>query len=198
MRSVLVAERIFHIYPATMIETLLQKYTAGNPELYRTLKGHSAAVRDLALSIATRHNLQIDTEFVNEAAMLHDIGIVMCDAPGISCFGTEPYLRHGIEGARILRAEGLPRHARVAERHTGAGITAQEVVEGEMPLPVADYLPETLEEKLICFADKFYSKSRDLRGVKPIEKIRMQMQAHGAGSGERFAALEALFGNPFE
>lgn len=180
------------------VEQLLKKYTDGNPELYHILKTHSEAVRDLALAIARSRHLDVDIAFVDEAAMLHDIGVGECDAPGISCFGSKPYLQHGIEGARILRSEGLPRHARVAERHTGAGITGSDIEANNLPLPPGDYTPQTIEEKLICYADKFYSKSRDLRAPKPLEKIRAQMAAHGAGTAGRFAALESLFGNPFE
>ena len=77
--------------------------------------------------------------------MLHDIGILRCDAPGIFCHGTEPYIMHGRIGADMLRQEGYERHARVAERHTGTGLPG--------------YEPETLEEQIICYADKFYSKS---------------------------------------
>ena len=108
---------------------------------------HSRQVADRCLAIVAKHKeLPVDVQFMEEAAMLHDIGIYRCDAPSIHCHGTEPYLRHGPIGGEILRAEGLPRHARVAERHTGTGLPG--------------YEPETLEEQIICYADKFYSKSR--------------------------------------
>lgn len=175
-------------------EALLKKYTANNPELYRILLGHSQAVRDKALSIAHSKSLDVDLQFVEEAAMLHDIGIVRVDAPGIHCFGTAPYICHGIEGRAILEAEGLPRHALVCERHTGSGITRQQILSEHLPLPPRDMLPLSLEEKLICYADKFYSKSRDLRQEKPVEKIIAQMAAHGADSEARFLALHSLFG----
>ncbi len=179
------------------MRNLLEKYTCGNSRLLHILTEHSEAVRDLALEIACNRNLDVDREFIAEAAMLHDIGIVKCDAPSISCFGTLPYICHGTEGARILRLEGLPRHALVAERHTGAGISASEIVARNLPIPPRDYLPISLEEKLICYADKFYSKSRDLREHKPLEKIRAQMAEHGVGTAARFAELELLFGDPF-
>ncbi len=175
-------------------ERILKKYAEGNPELYRILEGHSRAVADKALAIAARKpELGIDTEFVEEAAMLHDVGIVRCDAPSIACHGTHPYICHGILGGEILRDEGLPRHARVAERHTGAGITAADIERQNLPLPKQDWLPESLEEKLICYADKFYSKSRDLRAEKPIEKIKAQMAAHGDDTLRRFLSLHAIF-----
>ena len=93
--------------------------------------------------------------------MLHDIGIAQCDAPSIYCKGTEPYIRHGVIGRQILEEAGLPRHALVCERHTGSGITAEEIRERYMPLPCRDMLPISIEEKAICYADKFYSKSGD-------------------------------------
>ena len=92
--------------------------------------------------------------------MLHDIGCVRTNAPSIHCFGTEPYIRHGILGAEILRSEGLPRHARVAERHTGTGLTAIEIERQNLPLPCQDFTPESIEEQIVCYADKFYSKTR--------------------------------------
>lgn len=177
-------------------ERLLAKYTVGNPELFRILAGHSRVVADMSLHIARLKGLEVDLDFVEEAALLHDIGVGQCDAPSINCFGKLPYICHGVAGAEILQREGLPRHALVAERHTGSGLTAEEVWKREFPLPERDYLPLSLEEKLICYADKFFSKSRDLRAPKPLEKIRSQMWAHGSGPGSRFAALEALFGDP--
>jgi len=174
-------------------KAIIEKYTAGNGPLTRILLGHSAAVRDKALEIATAKSLPVDKQFVAEAAMLHDIGIVCVDAPSIHCHGTQPYICHGVEGRRILEAEGLPRHALVCERHTGSGISVAQIEGQQLPLPRHDMLPVSLEEKLICYADKFYSKSRGLRQAKPVERIIEQMQAHGQEAYERFMALHALF-----
>ena len=108
---------------------------------------HSEAVSQKALSIAKAHpELEADLTFLEEAAMLHDIGIVKTDAPGIECYGTEPYICHGILGAAMLRDEGLPRHARVCERHTGAGLLCEDIIGQNLPLPHHDFLPETIEE----------------------------------------------------
>ena len=60
---------------------------------------------------------------------------------------------------RTATKRGYPQHARVCERHTGAGLTKREIIEQELPLPQQDFLPETTEEKLICYADKFFSKT---------------------------------------
>ena len=132
-------------------QTLIDKYYTEDNRLRNILLMHSRSVADLALSLARRHpEMSLDLSFIEEAAMLHDIGIIRCNAPGIYCFGTEPYLCHGRIGADMLRAEGFMRHARVCERHTGAGITKQEIIERKLPLPQQDFLPETLEEQLIC------------------------------------------------
>ncbi len=127
--------------------SIIYKYYPEDDELRRLLLKHSRQVADRCLEIVRKHReLPVDVQFLEEAAMLHDIGIVRCHAPSIHCQGTEPYLKHGPIGADMLRAEGFPRHARVAERHTGTGLPG--------------YEPETLEEQIVCYADKFYSKSR--------------------------------------
>ena len=124
--------------------------------------------------------------------MLHDIGIIRCDAPGIECFGTEPYIRHGILGAAMLRSEGLERHARVCERHTGAGLSRQDIVSQNLPLPQQDYLPETLEEQLICYADKFFSKTR-LEQEKTIGQAEHSLAKFGEEGLQRFRHWKQLF-----
>lgn len=141
-------------------EEIIHRHCAGNDALEQLLLQHSRDVARKALQVADRHpELHLDREFLEEAALLHDIGIVQVDAPGIHCHGTEPYIRHGVLGGKILRQEGLPKHARVAERHTGTGITRDEIERQGLPLPLADYVPETAEEQVVCYADKFFSKS---------------------------------------
>jgi len=140
---------------------IIDKYYQSGSELRNILLVHSEGVARKALQIADRHpQLQIDRDFLYEAAMLHDIGIFLTNAPGIQCFGTEPYIRHGILGAHIMREEGYERHARVCERHTGTGLSREQIISQNLPLPHRDFLPETLEEQIICFADKFFSKTR--------------------------------------
>ena len=110
-------------------QAIIQKYYPEDNELRHILLVHSRSVADKALAIADRHpELSLDKQFLEEAAMLHDIGIIRCNAPGIQCFGNEPYICHGRIGAEMLRVEGFPRHARVCERHTGAGITRSQII----------------------------------------------------------------------
>ncbi len=173
---------------------LIDRYYPADTPLGRIYRSHCGKVADLAVRIARGLGLPLDEEQVRAAAMLHDIGIFMCDAPSIECHGTEPYICHGYLGADILRREGVAEElARVAERHTGTGLTPAEIAAENLPLPSdRSYMPETLLEKLVCYADKFYSKS-GAGNLKPVEKVRAQMARFGAGPAGRFAVLENLF-----
>ena len=176
-----------------MYEQIIDKYYGGCDALRHILLTHSQSVAQRALRIAANHpQLHIDTKFVREAAMLHDIGIFRCDAPGIACHGTEPYICHGRIGAELLRSEGYERHARVCERHTGAGLSLHDITSQDLPLPHQDFLPETPEEKVICYADKFYSKS-NLQKVKTQEQAEKSLAKFGQEGLARFKTWEKLF-----
>ena len=175
-------------------QAIINKYYPEDNELRHILLVHSRAVADKALAIADRHpELSLDRQFIEEAAMLHDIGIFKCDAAGIQCFGTEPYICHGRIGAELLRSEGFPRHARVCERHTGAGITKAQIIAQNLPLPQQDFLPETMEEKVICYADKFFSKTHIDR-EKTIEQAEKSLSKFGDEGVLRFREWEKCFG----
>ncbi len=182
--------------------SIIQRYyTPGNDD-YLVLVSHSRKVADLAVKLSQRlieSGTPIDIEFVEEAAMLHDIGMCRTDAPGIHCHGTEPYILHGILGRRMLDSIGLYRHGRVCERHTGAGITAAEIVAQHLPIePPRDLLPESLEEKVICYADKFFSKSRLDEPPKTLEYARRSLSKFGEDTLRRFDEMTAVFGDPAE
>jgi uncharacterized protein len=177
-------------------ETLIHKYYADQPELEQILLTHSRQVADLCMQICDAHpELGLDRQFLYEAAMLHDIGIVRCDAPGIQCFGTDPYICHGRIGAEMLRnllgqeAESI---ARVCERHTGAGLTEKDIVGQDLPLPHQDFLPETIAEQVICYADKFYSKSH-LEREKTVEQAARSLAKFGSEGVERFRKWAQMF-----
>ena len=172
---------------------IIHKYYVDCPELLNILLTHSSQVRDRALRIVAAHpELNADAAFVEEAAMLHDIGIIFCNAPKIYCFGTHHYIEHGYLGAELLRREGLPRHADVAERHTGTGLTLDEISHNDWPIPRQDYSPRTIEEQIICYADKFYSKSHIGEEV-PYQKVRQTIWYYGADSVARFDKWRTLF-----
>ncbi len=160
-------------------QSILDKYYPADNELRRVLLHHSRQVADHCLVIAQKHpELTVDSRFLEEAAMLHDIGIFRCDAPSIHCEGTEPYIKHGSIGGDILREEGFPRHARVAERHTGTGLPG--------------YEPETIEEQIVCYADKFYSKSNPDR-VRTVDEAAQSLAKFGEPGVRKFLSWAARF-----
>jgi len=100
---------------------------------------HCIAVAELAGELAKRHNA--DYDLVTTAALLHDIG--RAKTHGVD---------HAVVGAEIARDLDLDEKiVRIIERHIGAGIPADEAQ--KLGLPKKDYVPETLEEKVVAHAD---------------------------------------------
>lgn len=175
-------------------QAIIDRYYPHGSRCREILQRHSEQVAAKAEGIARELHLPVDIEQVRTAAMLHDIGIYLTDAPGIDCHGKEAYLRHGILGAALLRAEGAPEWAaRVAERHTGAGISVDDIRALHLPLPERDLMPETLLERLVCYADKFFSKSHPERG-KTTEQVRQMLSRFPDADLERWDRWVAQFG----
>jgi uncharacterized protein len=175
-------------------QRIIDKYYPEENGLRRILLIHSQSVAQKALQIVVSHpELNIDRDFILSAAMLHDIGIVRTYAPGIECYGTEPYIRHGVMGAAMMREEGYEDLARICERHTGAGLSLDDIVSQNLPLPHQSFLPETIEEQLICYADKFFSKSH-LEREKTIEQAEHSLAKFGTAGVERFRQWVNIFG----
>ena len=100
---------------------------------------HCKAVRDIAVRLAEKTDA--DIELVEIGALLHDIG--RSETHGIL---------HGVKGAKIAKKLGLPKSVvNIIERHIGAGLSADEAK--KLGLPKKDYMPQTLEEKIVCHAD---------------------------------------------
>lgn len=148
--------------------------------LYSVYLPHVVLVTAKALEIAERLELsEREKRFIEEAAMLHDIGVVKTRAD-FGCNGNLPYICHSIEGRKILDKEGLPRHALVAERHTGVGIFKEEIREKNLPLPRRDFVVKTMPEKIISWADIFFSKTPDnLWRERTLEEARASIAIYG-------------------
>lgn len=158
------------------------------------LLSHSRAVADEALAIAARKGLPLDRDEIEAAAMLHDVGIIFTSAPGIDCHGEAHYMMHGVLGADRLRSLGVDeKYARVAERHTGSGLTHDEIIAEGLPLPLdRDYMPRSVLERLICYADCFYSKNGS-NDRKPVDRVEASMTKFSPGVLARFKALKEEF-----
>ncbi|MFQ5586648.1 MAG: HDIG domain-containing metalloprotein [Thermodesulfobacteriota bacterium] len=175
---------------------IIEKYYDRKSESYHYLVRHSEMVTRKAVEVAGRvERLSPDMAFIREAAMLHDIGIFLTRAPSIGCHGDKPYICHGYLGREIVENEGFPRHALVCERHIGVGITVEEIDERNLPLPRREIVPVTIEEQIICFADKFFSKQEEfLLQEKPVERIKEGLARLGDEKVKRFEEMVVLFG----
>ena len=194
-----------------VIDSLYQN----QPELRELLLHHSLQVARAALAVANRHNeLSLNTETILEGALLHDVGIIFTDAAGIKCYGTAPYLLHGVIGAALLRTEHLECSARIAARHTGTGLSNQQVtdelqlyfngghhtdptlrslLQTEGTLPEGAFCPETEEEQVICYVDKYYSKSKPEREKTP-EQVIASLQKFGPTVVDTFTQWYEKYG----
>src|SRR5208282_3141034 len=104
------------IYQSTYIKynhmdviSLMKKYYPSGSQAYSLLVNHSRLVAEKALHVAARvPSLGPNLSFIEEASMLHDIGIFLTNAPHIGCYGDKPYICHGYLGRELLEKDGLP------------------------------------------------------------------------------------------
>ncbi len=175
--------------------SLLRKHFAQDHDAFEIVLEHSRLVAGKAVSIArATSNPYLDLRLVEEAALLHDIGVCRTNVPRIGCRGEAPYICHGILGREILESEGLTAHALVCERHIGVGIGVKDIVQQQLPLPKREMVPISLLEKIICFADLFYSKKPgSISREKSVEEIAASLLRHGKHKVSIFEEWRRLF-----
>jgi len=172
---------------------LLYEYYPRDSGLTRILIRHSEQVRDRALEAADKvPHLKPDKAFIAQAAMLHDIGIGRTSAAKIGCRGKVPYICHGVIGRCLLEKHGLHAHALVCERHVGVGITVAEIKARNLPLPCRDMQPVSIEEIIICYADKFFSKTNG-GTVHSVAAVTAELARFGVDKVDRFLKWHRLF-----
>ena len=147
--------------------TAWARLTAAQPPAW--VLGHCrcvAALADAMCTCAERQGLAVDRAVVQQGALLHDVGRSVTQDVG-----------HASAGADLLREDGAgawdPRVVLCVERHTGAGIDAAEAK--ALGLPVKDYTPRTLEERIVAHADNLYSGDRRLT----LGQLRAKYEAKG-------------------
>jgi uncharacterized protein len=161
---------------------IIEKYYKNNKKAKEILISHGESVYKKALEIIKNSGIKnIDLKFLKDACILHDIGILNVNSPKIFCFGKRSYIEHGISGSEILQKEGLNKIALICERHVGLGIKKEEVKnlnkKFKSELPEKDMFPKTKIEKLICLADKFFSKS-NLEKEEKLEDILKEVRGY--------------------
>ena len=174
---------------------LLEQYYDSQSKTFKILVEHGRQVAQKArAAAATVSALKPDLEFIETAAMLHDIGIFLTRTPQFGCFGKHPYICHGILGSALLKEKGHAELALVCERHVGVGISIEDIQRQNLPLPNRDMVPISIEEQIICYADKFFSKNGNPGGTeKSVEDITRSLERYGPDKVKRFQAWNRLF-----
>ena len=175
---------------------IINKHYPRDSIAYKIYFTHVVKVTELAIKIV-KHNpqLKLNLNYIIKASMLHDIGIIKTNAPEIGCFGKFPYIAHTYKGREMLEEEGLIDVAPICERHVGTGLSKQDIIDSGFELPRRNMIPITPEEKLICYADKFYSKSvKHLTIPKSPYRIRKKIIKYGEDKLEKFEEFVNLFG----
>lgn len=131
---------------------------------------HCEAVSALAVKIARK--CRANVKLAEIGGLLHDIGRCRSHT-----------LTHAVEGAKLAGELGLPEPiVRIIERHIGAGITRKEAE--KLGLPKKDYIPRTLEEKIVAHADNLMSGAKRTNIEQAVSYV--------ARKGEHEAALRIL------
>jgi uncharacterized protein len=136
-----------------------------------------------------------DPALVRAGSLLHDIGVYRLYDDAGRLDGAN-YIRHGVLGHELLLEEGIPEElCRFASRHTGVGLTREDVLAQNLPIPPGDYTAETAEETLVMYADKFHSKSTPPAFLTARAYAR-KVRRFGAEKEIAFKAMCCTFGEP--
>ena len=175
---------------------ILAEYYHRRSKTFNILVDHGKQVAEKALMTAGQvSHLKPDLKLIENAAMLHDIGIMETDSPGLGCRGKHPYICHGILGREMLEKIGMSEYGLICERHVGVGISAEDVSRFNLPLPAREMFPVTIEEQIICYADKFFSKNGNGRKAeeKTVSRIVSDLKRYGPDKVKRFQSWVEMF-----
>lgn len=118
-----------------------------NSSVLRHVLKVSEVAKDLASRVESK-GYRVNKKLVAAGALLHDVGRAVTHD-----------VSHGVIGGQIVRRRKLDeRLARIVERHVGAGISEEEAA--RLKLGSVNLIPETLEEKIVCYADKLVDGER--------------------------------------
>lgn len=151
--------------------SILKKH-AKDEETFGMVLSHSRAVQSVALRIGLKILSQghdIDIQFIRSASILHDVGRFKYP-PG------KESIKHGIYGAQILSDEGLDeRYSNLCERHIGAGIDEYDVESQKLDIPIKNYMPISVEEKVITYADNLIAGVNEISIYDAVKRFRNEV-----------------------
>lgn len=159
---------------------------------------HSQIVRGVAEQLIAgleEKNIKCNKSLVIEGALLHDIGVYLCSDDELNPDNSLPkYLSHGHCGYDFLKKEGLSNEvARFPLTHTGTGITVEDIIRDKMPFKAEDVIPITLEEEIVCYADKFHTK---YPSFNTFEEAKARLEKFDKEKGVLMDRFKRKFGLP--
>lgn len=182
------------------LKDLHKKYAKGSyaDRFFDLIYIHSDIVKQIALNIAdnlSHHNIMVNKDLVESGSLLHDIGVYQCFDDELNNDKSLPsYLCHGHEGYGLLKKEGYgERLARFALTHTGTGITKEDIKRENMPFESKDFIPVTLEEEIVCYADKFHTK---WPSFNTFEEAKARLEKFDLSKGVIMDRFRMKFGYP--
>ena len=132
---------------------------------------HCEGVAELAKETAEacqKKGIKVDLALVEIGAILHDIGRSKTHS-----------VDHAVVGAQIAETEGLPESVvAIIKRHVGGGITDAEAK--KLGWPKDNYIPQTIEEKIVSYADKLVETSERVPIEPTIVKLRKEKMEKAA------------------
>jgi len=157
---------------------------------------HSEIVKEIAFqlsdSLYKRTGIKIDKDLLEVGALVHDIGVYFCISKN---FNPDRYIYHGWEGEKFLRQQGVddPLVLRFCSVHLGVGITKEDIKNWKLNLPKQDYIPISLEEEILTYADKFHTK---LPKFVSFEAAREKIAKFGQTKAIKMDLFKKKFGLP--
>lgn len=180
--------------------SLHQKYTSGNyPDKWLELTfTHTEIILKIALQFTKKlkqQGITVNTDLLTKGIYLHDIGIYSCYDEDVNPDKNLPaYIMHGFIGHQILKKEGFPENVcRFASTHTGTGLTKEDIEKEKLNIEIKDYIPVTLEEEILCFADKFHTKYPSFNTFE--EQVK-RLEKFGSDRRVKMETFKKKFGLP--
>lgn len=176
------------------IEAVHRRY-AQNDLVYEIVYGHCQIVAEIADWCVQTKGLDVNKELLAAGCLLHDIGTyVLFDANGQGGTNEHNYKQHAIFGAALALEEGFDsRIADMIRTHVLMGLSREEIVQMGFGMPQNDYLPSSLEARLLCYADRFHSKKPVFNAYEPfLERLSKGLPKQAA----KLKAAAAEFGIP--
>jgi len=129
---------------------------ASSEDMFSLVYDHCKIVRDIAIWCAGKIEDEVDIDLLEAICLLHDIGSYsfMYDS-----YDRNTYAQHALLGSKILESEGIDTTlCKAVETHVLMGLTKEEIASSNLRLPERDFLPTSIEARLLCYADRFHSK----------------------------------------